>query len=679
MTYLDDVCNFPKGTDEKFLGKISEAFANHAHFGRSTDPNEFIIKHYAGDVSYNIHGFCDKNKDTLFKDLVGLADVTSSAFVKGLFPEVREIMQSKAKPTTAGFKIKNSINELVVALSSCTPHYIRCIKPNETKSANSWDSKLSTRQVKYLGLLENVRIRRAGYAYRQLYDKFFYRYRVVCPKTWPNWTGDFKTGAEAILQHVGLKLGDYQLGNTKIFVRAPETVFNLEELRERTVFTYASKIQRFFLRTSLKRYYYNVKKSGNDKLLNSKERRRLSLDRPFHSDYIGYRMNFGLKDVVKDGSEKTIFTDVVSKYDRRSRLQRRILLVSKQNLRLVAIDKNKTKDKEERKRIPYVYCVKRVVPLSKIEGFVLSSLADNFVLMNVVGEHGSLFECRRKTELLGTLMQVKSDLRVSFSDSLSVVIKKKKKPRAITFVKDESGGPGRIKKVKVSVATGLPKSSTPTLEIPPDASSASYNAPAHEYKVGGLRRKNADPPRGGQSRGRARGGMGRGRGVSPPARGRGAAPPARGGRGAALPSPGRGGNSGGGGEYVKALYDFVPENADELEFKAGAVVQVISKESADWWTGKYQNRTGIFPANFVAPTSAPSGGGNRGRSPGRGGRGRGHSPARGRGRGGRSRSPGGRGRGRGGRGRGRGALPTPGGRGRGGRSRPRARGRSRGY
>ena len=30
-------------------------------------------------------------------------------------------------------------------------------------------------QVRYLGLLENVRVRRAGFAYRQFYEKFFYR------------------------------------------------------------------------------------------------------------------------------------------------------------------------------------------------------------------------------------------------------------------------------------------------------------------------------------------------------------------------------------------------------------------------------------------------------------------------------------------------------------------------
>jgi len=103
-------------------------------------------------------------------------------------------------------------------------------------------------------LIGQVRIRRAGYAYRQFYEKFFYRYRVVCPKTWQGWQGDMVSGCEAILNHVNMSLGkEYQKGKTKIFIRQPESVFSLEELRDRTVFSYANKIQRFLRKTALRR------------------------------------------------------------------------------------------------------------------------------------------------------------------------------------------------------------------------------------------------------------------------------------------------------------------------------------------------------------------------------------------------------------------------------------------
>jgi myosin-1 len=66
-------------------------------------------------------------------------------------------------------------NDLVNSLMLCTPHYIRCIKPNETKRAGDWDQKQTEHQVEYLGLKENIRVRRAGYAYRRPFEKFLQR------------------------------------------------------------------------------------------------------------------------------------------------------------------------------------------------------------------------------------------------------------------------------------------------------------------------------------------------------------------------------------------------------------------------------------------------------------------------------------------------------------------------
>lgn len=38
-----------------------------------------------------------------------------------------------------------------------------------------FDDKLVSHQVKYLGLMENLRVRRAGFAYRRQYDAFLER------------------------------------------------------------------------------------------------------------------------------------------------------------------------------------------------------------------------------------------------------------------------------------------------------------------------------------------------------------------------------------------------------------------------------------------------------------------------------------------------------------------------
>lgn len=50
LALLDDTCNFPKGTDEKFLAKSIESFSQHAHYVGNQVAGEFLIRHYAGDV-----------------------------------------------------------------------------------------------------------------------------------------------------------------------------------------------------------------------------------------------------------------------------------------------------------------------------------------------------------------------------------------------------------------------------------------------------------------------------------------------------------------------------------------------------------------------------------------------------------------------------------------------------
>lgn len=57
---------------------------------------------------------------------------------------------------------------------------MRCIKPNDEKSANLFDQTRIEHQIAYLGLLENVRVRRAGETLERSADGFdrFPRFQV---------------------------------------------------------------------------------------------------------------------------------------------------------------------------------------------------------------------------------------------------------------------------------------------------------------------------------------------------------------------------------------------------------------------------------------------------------------------------------------------------------------------
>uniref|UniRef100_A0A8C8VMA0 Intersectin 2 n=1 Tax=Pelusios castaneus TaxID=367368 RepID=A0A8C8VMA0_9SAUR len=54
---------------------------------------------------------------------------------------------------------------------------------------------------------------------------------------------------------------------------------------------------------------------------------------------------------------------------------------------------------------------------------------------------------------------------------------------------------------------------------------------------------------------------------------------------------------------VIAMYDYVANNEDELSFSKGQIINVLSKDDADWWQGEINGVTGLFPSNYVKMTT----------------------------------------------------------------------------
>lgn len=67
-------------------------------------------------------------------------------------------------------------------------------------------------------------MRRAGFAYRRPFAKFLQRYAILTKETWPAWPGDERQGIEWILGHMHIDKSQYQLGISKLFIKAPESV-----------------------------------------------------------------------------------------------------------------------------------------------------------------------------------------------------------------------------------------------------------------------------------------------------------------------------------------------------------------------------------------------------------------------------------------------------------------------
>uniref|UniRef100_A0A1B6CDD8 Myosin motor domain-containing protein n=3 Tax=Clastoptera arizonana TaxID=38151 RepID=A0A1B6CDD8_9HEMI len=268
IAMLDEECLRPgDATDASFLTKMYDNLKTHQHFINHAKADkkvqkimgrqEFKLVHYAGDVTYSVVGFLEKNNDLLFRDLRVVMSETNNSVTKAVFPKSE--LLSKKRPDTAVTQFKSSLNQLMDILMNKEPSYIRCIKPNDFKKAGYIDEEVVSHQVKYLGLMENLRVRRAGFAYRRRYEEFLERYKSLSPYTWPNFKGSAKEGVQVLLSFLNYNQSDFSLGNTKIFIRNAITLFNIEDAFQARKHELATKIQANWKRYVQRRQYLRMR------------------------------------------------------------------------------------------------------------------------------------------------------------------------------------------------------------------------------------------------------------------------------------------------------------------------------------------------------------------------------------------------------------------------------------
>ncbi|XP_036264522.1 unconventional myosin-Ic isoform X2 [Pipistrellus kuhlii] len=271
ISILDEECLRPgEATDLTFLEKLEDTIKHHPHFlthkladqrtRKSLGRGEFRLLHYAGEVTYSVTGFLDKNNDLLFRNLKETMCSSENPIMSQCFD--RSELSDKKRPETVATQFKMSLLQLVEILQSKEPAYIRCIKPNDAKQPGRFDEVLIRHQVKYLGLMENLRVRRAGFAYRRKYEAFLQRYKSLCPETWPTWAGRPQDGVAVLVRHLGYKPEEYKMGRTKIFIRFPKTLFATEDALEVRRQSLATQIQASWRGFHWRQKFLRVKRSA---------------------------------------------------------------------------------------------------------------------------------------------------------------------------------------------------------------------------------------------------------------------------------------------------------------------------------------------------------------------------------------------------------------------------------
>ncbi|KAK6475520.1 unconventional myosin-Ic isoform X1 [Huso huso] len=271
ISILDEECLRPgDASDLTFLEKLEDKLGGHAHFvthkladgktRKAMGREEFRLLHYAGEVNYNVNGFLDKNNDLLFRNLKEAMCQSENKILNLCFDQ--SDLTDKKRPETAATQFKASLAKLMEILMSKEPSYVRCIKPNDAKQAARFDEVLIRHQVKYLGLMENLRVRRAGFAYRRKYEIFLQRYKSLCPGTWPHWNGRPADGVATLVKHLGYKPEEYKLGRSKIFIRFPKTLFATEDALEVRKHSLATTLQASWKGYSAKSKFQKLRRSA---------------------------------------------------------------------------------------------------------------------------------------------------------------------------------------------------------------------------------------------------------------------------------------------------------------------------------------------------------------------------------------------------------------------------------
>ncbi|XP_051232589.1 unconventional myosin-VIIa [Dicentrarchus labrax] len=259
LALIDEESNFPKGTDTTMLQKMNQVHGKGGIYipPKNNYETQFGIKHFAGVVHYDSQGFLEKNRDTLSSDLIQLVETSTNKLLKQAFhndlsctiniknvnpklnitaatSSLRQASDGKKRMPTLTWQFRQSLDSLMKTLTACQPYFIRCIKPNDFKKPMLFDRELCMRQLRYSGMMETIRIRKAGYPVRYTFEEFLGRYRVLLKTSLCDPKRESKQKcSESICETVLTEEADWKTGKTKIFLKdCHDTMLEVERMKE---------------------------------------------------------------------------------------------------------------------------------------------------------------------------------------------------------------------------------------------------------------------------------------------------------------------------------------------------------------------------------------------------------------------------------------------------------------
>jgi len=250
---LEEECIVPKATDQTYLAKLHKQHVNNKSYTKPTPKQskagggDFILHHYAGSVGYSVAGWLEKNKDPINEHTAQLFSKATDGLVNHLFQDYNPDTATRRKGSafqTVSFRHKEQLKNLLSTLMSTSPHFVRCIIPNEQKQPGLIEGQLVLHQLRCNGVLEGIRICRKGFPSRMLFADFKQRYQILAASAIPGGFIDGKVASEKLIEALQLDESEFRIGLTKVFFRSG-IVGELEEMRDERLSKIISQFQAY--------------------------------------------------------------------------------------------------------------------------------------------------------------------------------------------------------------------------------------------------------------------------------------------------------------------------------------------------------------------------------------------------------------------------------------------------
>jgi myosin-5 len=198
LTILDEQCKLGmRCNDKTFVSAVyNKCMSTSDRFDankKQKSQGKFSIYHYAGIVEYDTTGFMEKNKDEIPMEASELFSNSSCAFIQNVAHVIstkmngsgsqneskRQAVKSSISRVSVGGQFSSQLQKLRRRIDETHPHYVRCLKPNDQLQPGHFDLNIVVDQLRCGGILEAIRVSRAGFPHRYTFDHFESRFGIL--------------------------------------------------------------------------------------------------------------------------------------------------------------------------------------------------------------------------------------------------------------------------------------------------------------------------------------------------------------------------------------------------------------------------------------------------------------------------------------------------------------------